>query len=131
MADTLGDLLRFLDQSGSQSRVIVWAHNSHLGDARATEMGEHGELNVGQLVRERFGADAVLVGFTTYTGTVTAASGWDEPAQRKTIRPGLPGSYERLFHDMGIPRFILPLRDDARLNRALASRRLERAIGVI
>jgi erythromycin esterase-like protein/predicted phosphoribosyltransferase len=131
MADTLGDLLRFLDQSGSQSRVIVWAHNSHLGDARATEMGEHGELNVGQLVRERFGTDAVLVGFTTYTGTVTAASDWDEPAQRKTVRPGLAGSYERLLHDTGIPRFILPLRDDARLSRALASRRLERAIGVI
>jgi erythromycin esterase-like protein/predicted phosphoribosyltransferase len=131
MADTLGDLLRFLDQSGSQSRVIVWAHNSHLGDARATEMGEHGELNVGQLVRERFGADAALVGFTTYTGTVTAASDWDEPAQKKIVRPGLVGSYERLLHDTGIPRFMLPLRDDARLSRALASRRLERAIGVI
>jgi erythromycin esterase-like protein/predicted phosphoribosyltransferase len=131
MADTLIELLRFLDQSGSPSRVIVWAHNSHLGDARATEMGERGELNVGQLLRERFGADVVSIGFTTYAGTVTAASDWDEPAERKTVRPGLPGSYERLFHDTGIPKFLLPLRDDANLSRALATPRLERAIGVI
>jgi erythromycin esterase-like protein/adenine/guanine phosphoribosyltransferase-like PRPP-binding protein len=131
MADTLGELLRFLDQSGSPSRVIVWAHNSHLGDARATEMGERGELNVGQLVRERFGSGAVSIGFTTYSGTVTAASDWDEPSERKTVRPGLPGSYERLFHDTGIPRFLLPLRDDPDLSRALATPRLERAIGVI
>ena len=97
--------------------MIVWAHNSHLGDARATEMGERGELNVGQLMRERFGTDVVSIGFTTHTGTVTAASDWDEPPERKNVRPSLPGSYERLFHDTGIPRFLLP--------------RLERAIGVV
>lgn len=131
MADTLTALLRFLDQPRSPSRVIVWAHNSHLGDARATEMAARGELNVGQLMRERFGADVVSIGFTTYGGTVTAASDWDEPAERKTVRPALPGSYERLFHDTGIPRFLLPLRDDANLSRALATPRLERAIGVI
>jgi erythromycin esterase-like protein/predicted phosphoribosyltransferase len=131
MADTLTALLRFLDQPRSPSRVIVWAHNSHLGDARATEMAARGELNVGQLMRERFGADVVSMGFTTYGGTVTAASDWDEPAERKTVRPALPGSYERLFHDTGIPRFLLPLRDDANLSRALATPRLERAIGVI
>jgi erythromycin esterase-like protein len=131
MADTLGELLRFLEQSQSRSRVIVWAHNSHLGDARATEMGQRGELNVGQLARERFGAEVVSIGFTTYSGTVTAASDWDEPAERKTVRPGLPGSYERLFHDVAIARFLLPLRDDANVSRALATPRLERAIGVI
>jgi erythromycin esterase-like protein/predicted phosphoribosyltransferase len=131
MADTLGELLRFLDQSRAPSRVIVWAHNSHLGDARATEMGERGEWNVGQLVRERFGTDVVSMGFTTYDGTVTAASDWDEPAERKTVRPALPGSYERLFHEAGIPRFLLPLRDDANLRLALAAPRLERAIGVV
>jgi erythromycin esterase-like protein/predicted phosphoribosyltransferase len=131
MADTIVELLRFLEQPGSPSRLIVWAHNSHLGDARATEMGERGEWNVGQLMRERSGADVVSIGFTTYSGTVTAASDWDEPAERKTVRPGLPGSYERLFHDAGIPRFLLPLRDDASLARALAGPRLERAIGVI
>src|SRR6185436_2113316 len=79
MTDTLGELVRFLDQSRSPARVIVWAHNSHLGDARATEMGQRGELNVGQLVRERFGSESVLVGFTTFSGTVTAASEWDRP----------------------------------------------------
>ncbi|MBI4485152.1 MAG: erythromycin esterase family protein, partial [Acidobacteria bacterium] len=131
MTDTLGELMKFLDRPGAPSRVIVWAHNSHLGDARATEMGQRGEWNVGQLVRERYGADAVSIGFTTFTGTVTAASDWDEPAERKTVRPGLPGSYERLFHDVGIPRFLMPLRDDASLAGALASPRLERAIGVI
>ena len=105
-------------------------HNSHLGDARATEMGERGEWNVGQLVRERFGGDAVLVGFTTYTGTVTAASNWDAPAERKRVRPALPGSYEALLHETELPRFLLRLEDqDARL--ALAGPLLERAIGVI
>jgi erythromycin esterase-like protein/predicted phosphoribosyltransferase len=131
MADTLVELLRYLDQPGSPSRLIVWAHNSHLGDARATEMGERGALNVGQLMRERFGADVVSIGFTTYSGTVTAASDWGEPAERKTVRPGLAGSYERTFHDAGIARFLLPLRDHRNLSQALAAPRLERAIGVI
>jgi erythromycin esterase-like protein len=131
MVDTLQELLRFLNRTRPGARVVVWAHNSHLGDARATEMGEGGELNVGQLVREQYGASAVLVGFTTYTGTVTAASEWDGPAHRKHVRPALAGSYERLFHDVHIPRFMLPLRTDLDLASALASPRLERAIGVL
>jgi erythromycin esterase-like protein len=131
MAETLGQLLNFLDRSHPHARVVVWAHNSHLGDARATDMGEQGELNVGQLIRGRFGSDAVLVGFTTYAGTVTAASEWDGPAHRKQVRPALAGSYERLFHDTGIPRFFLPLRSDPDLASALARPHLERAIGVI
>jgi erythromycin esterase-like protein/predicted phosphoribosyltransferase len=131
MVDTLQELLRFLDRTRPGARIVVWAHNSHLGDARATEMGQGGELNVGQLVREQHGASAVLVGFTTYTGTVTAASAWDGPAQRKHVRPALAGSYERLFHDLDIPRFLLPLRTDLDLASALAVPRLERAIGVL
>jgi erythromycin esterase-like protein len=131
MADALVELLTYLDRSGSPSRVVVWAHNSHLGDARATEMGEQGELNVGQLVRERFGAHAVSIGFTTYAGTVTAASDWDAPAERKIVRPALAGSYERLLHETEISRCILPLRDDPELARTLAAPRLERAIGVV
>jgi erythromycin esterase-like protein len=131
MVDTLQELVRFLDRTRPGARVVVWAHNSHLGDARATEMGEHGELNVGQLVRLEFGAKAVLVGFTTYTGTVTAASEWDGPAHRKRVRPALAGSYERLFHEVQIPRFLLPLRTDIELASALAAPRLERAIGVL
>ena len=131
MAETLRALVQFLEKTRPHARVVVWAHNSHLGDARATEMGESGELNVGQLVREHFGAEAVLVGFTTSTGTVTAATEWDGPAHRRHVRPALAGSYERLFHEVGIPRFFLPLRTDLELASALAGPRLERAIGVI
>ena len=131
MVETLEELRRFLGRTRPDARVVVWAHNSHLGDARATEMSERGELNVGQLVRERYGASAVLVGFTTYTGTVTAASEWDGPAHRKHVRPALAGSYERLFHEAQMPRFLVPLRADLELSSALTAPRLERAIGVL
>ncbi len=131
MVDTLEELRRFLGRTRPEPRIVVWAHNSHLGDARATEMSERGELNVGQLVRERYGASAVLVGFTTFTGTVTAASEWDGPAHRKHVRPALAGSYERLFHEVQLPRFLVPLRTDLELSSALAVPRLERAIGVL
>ncbi|MGH8007564.1 MAG: erythromycin esterase family protein [Candidatus Binatia bacterium] len=104
-----------------------------IGDARATELGRSGELNVGQLVRERYDRQAVLVGFSTYSGTVTAASDWDAPAERKRVRPALPNSYEALFHAVGLPRFLLSLRDGERTEAAelLREPRLERAIGVI
>jgi len=131
MVETLGELRRFLSRLQPNPRIVVWAHNSHLGDARATEMGERGELNVGQLVREQYGSSAVLVGFTTSTGTVTAASEWDGPAHRKHVRPALAGSYERLFHDAQVARFLVPLRTDLELSSALAVPRLERAIGVL
>jgi erythromycin esterase-like protein/predicted phosphoribosyltransferase len=131
MVDTLEELRQFLSRTRPDPRVVVWAHNSHLGDARATEMSERGELNVGQLVREHYGASAVLVGFTTYTGTVTAASEWDGPVHRKHVRPALAGSYERMFHEVQIPRFLVPLRTDLELASALSASRLERAIGVL
>jgi erythromycin esterase-like protein len=127
----LSELLGFLDRTRPGARLVVWAHNSHLGDARATEMGECGELNVGQLVRQAHGGRAVLVGFTTYQGTVTAATEWDGPAHRRHLRPALAGSYEQLFHDAGVPRFLLPLRTDRDLASALGRPRLERAIGVL
>jgi erythromycin esterase-like protein len=116
--------------TSGRARAVVWAHNSHLGDARATSMSLRGELNLGQLVREQLGDRCRSVGFTTHTGTVTAASNWDEPAQRMKIRPSAAESYERLFHDVDIPSFILPLRDPATA-AALSEPRLERAIGVI
>ena len=130
MAETLEALAGHLRRRHGRAKVVVWAHNSHLGDARATEMGRMGELNLGQLVRERHPADCVLVGFSTYGGTVTAADNWDEPARTKRVRPGLPGSYEDLFHATGSPRFVLwpkapGLPDEARAER------LQRAIGVI
>ena len=124
MLDALADYL------GRSSKIVVWAHNSHLGDARATEMGSSGELNLGQLVRQKYGADALLVGFTTYQGTVTAASNWDDPAERKGVRPALPDSYEELFHRVGIPNFLL-LVNSWVMQRSLKEPRLERAIGVI
>jgi erythromycin esterase-like protein len=128
MAETLDALTRHL---GANAKIVVWAHNSHLGDARATEMSHRGELNLGQLVRQRYGSEATLVGFTTYTGTVTAASGWDNPAERKHVNPGLPGSYEALFHEAGIGNFLLLLKKRDKVNSLLAEPRLERAIGVI
>ena len=130
MAETLEALITHLERDGRRAKLAVWAHNSHLGDARATEMSRGGELNVGQLVRERFGGDCVLVGFTTHHGTVTAASDWDAPAETKRVRPALPGSYEALFHEVGVPRFMVALRDSP-IAAALRGPLLERAIGVI
>jgi erythromycin esterase-like protein len=102
-----------------------------LGDARATEMGQAGEWNVGQLVRQRHGSDAVLVGFTTYEGTVTAASDWEAPAECKNVRPALAESYEELFHEVSEPRFWIDLERGSQAARTLEEPRLERAIGVI
>ncbi|MDQ4129592.1 MAG: erythromycin esterase family protein [Actinomycetota bacterium] len=130
MADTLDSLVGHLSQRASQPKIVVWAHNSHLGDARATEMGQRGELNLGQLARERHGEDVVNIGLTTYAGEVTAASDWDGPAERKTVRPGLAGSYEDVLHEAGLVRFWLDLRDET-LGDGLGGPRLERAIGVI
>jgi erythromycin esterase-like protein len=129
MVETLDALVNHI--GASSAKIAVWAHNSHLGDARATEMGDHGELNVGQLLRQRYGQDAVLAGFTTYAGTVTAASNWDAPAERKRVRPALPGSYEELFHATEVPSFLLMLRGADWLSGVLNQQRLERAIGVI
>jgi erythromycin esterase-like protein len=132
MVETLHALAAHLErQNGRSAKVAVWAHNSHLGDARATQMGEQGEWNVGQLVREKYGGQSVLVGFSTYAGTVTAAADWDAPAERKRVRPALKDSYEALFHEAGVPRFLLTLRDGNRVATALREPRLERAIGVI
>ena len=133
MEQTLQALVGYLAEScgDSRPRIAVWAHNSHLGDARATEMGRHGEWNLGQLLRERAGSNALLVGFSTYTGTVTAANDWDEPHTCMHVRPGLPGSWEQMFHLIGHPRFLMILRDNESLRSVTAAGRLQRAIGVI
>jgi erythromycin esterase-like protein len=131
MVETIEALVAHLNGS-RQPKAVVWAHNSHLGDARATEMGQHGEINVGQLIRERFGKEAVLIGFSTHHGTVTAASDWGAEAERKNVRPGLAGSYEQLFHEIGLERFWIDLRDvGEKVVSALYGPRLQRAIGVI
>jgi erythromycin esterase-like protein/predicted phosphoribosyltransferase len=125
MAQTLEALVEHLERTrGEPPKLVVWEHNSHVGDARATELGRAGELNVGQLARERYREQALLAGFTTYSGTVTAASQWGGPAERKRVRPALPGSWEALFHERQAPRFQAVAAD-------LKGTRLERAIGVI
>ena len=130
MADTFDALMEFLaERNGVKPRIAVWAHNSHLGDARATDMGERGELNLGQLLRQRYDGEAKSIGFTTYDGTVTASSDWDADAERKIVRPALDGSLEALLHDVGVPQFVLNLHDQ-RL-AGFATPLLERAIGVI
>ncbi|MCG7598756.1 erythromycin esterase family protein [Halomonas sp. McH1-25] len=131
MTDTLAELRQHLRDQGGQGKLIVWAHNSHLGDASSTEMGwGRFQHNVGQLVRQRFGAEnAFLVGFTTHTGYVSAAQDWDGPVEHRWVRPSLDGSYERLFHESGLDRFYLPLTDER--TAPLREIRLERAIGVI
>jgi erythromycin esterase-like protein len=130
MMETLEALMEWTRRRGGAGKAVVWAHNSHLGDARATQMADWGELNLGQLVRQRYDRDAYLIGFTTHTGAVTAARDWDGPAERRQVRPSLAGSYEHLFHETGIPQFVLLLdREPARA--ALGPARLERAIGVV
>jgi erythromycin esterase-like protein len=131
MAATLEALANHFEGQGQTAKIVVWAHNSHVGDARATEVGQAGELTVGQLMRERYGQAAASIGFTTHGGTVTAASEWDAPAERKCVCPAMRGSYELLFHDAGIPRFYIPLRDGSDEIAALRKPLLERAIGVI
>lgn len=131
MAETLEELLAHLRRRGQPPKVVVWAHNSHLGDARATEPGDEGQLNLGQLVRERHGYDCKLIGFTTYSGTVIAASDWGEAGELKRVRPALPGSYEDLFHQTGTPRFFIAIERGTYVHSLLAQPRLERAIGVI
>jgi erythromycin esterase-like protein len=131
MAETIDALIAHHSRQNRRAKMVIWEHNSHLGDARATEMGERGEWNVGQLVREKYGADSVIVGFTTHSGTVTAASDWGGPAERKRVRPALAGSYEALFHEVDHDRFVLGLRHGGLAAANLRTPRLERAIGVI
>lgn len=135
MVDTLEALDKHLTTQNGKAKIVVWAHNSHVGDARATEMGARGEFNIGQLVREHYGRLAVNIGFTTYTGTVTASSDWDEPGQRRRVRPALPGSYESLLHDVEIPAYLLKFDGHDASNHDLINEfrtpRLERAIGVV
>lgn len=129
MMSTFESLVGHVTRMNGAARAVVWAHNSHLGDARATQMAALGELNLGQLVRQRFGAETRSIGFTTHTGSVTAALGWDEPARLMAVRPSLAGSYERLFHDTALQAFAIDLHGPAAA--ALMTPRLERAIGVI
>jgi erythromycin esterase-like protein len=129
MTETLAALKRHFGKDGG--KMVVWAHNSHLGDARATEMGARGEYNIGQLMRQKFGSHVFNIGFSTYAGTVTAARNWGDPTEIQRVRAALPGSYEELFHDTGLRDFWLDLREGGEAAEVLAQERLQRAIGVI
>jgi erythromycin esterase-like protein len=132
MSETLQALERHLAATnGAAPKIAVWAHNSHLGDASATEMGDMGEWNLGQLARDRWGAEAVLVGFSTHHGWVTAADDWDGPHKRMRVRDGLEGSWEDVFHECGMDRALLILRGNDAVRPLAMQRRLQRAIGVI
>jgi erythromycin esterase-like protein len=132
MADTLDALAGHLArQRETPPKIVVWAHNSHLGDARATETAARGELNLGQLARERHPGRCRLIGFTTYTGTVTAADDWEGPAERKWVRPAMADSLEELLHEVGEKEFLLNFGVAPLAAEVLRSARLERAIGVI
>ncbi|MBX3217690.1 MAG: erythromycin esterase family protein [Labilithrix sp.] len=136
MADTLSAIAQHLDHAlGRPCKIVVWEHNSHLGDARATEMASHGELNVGQLLRERHGRDAFLVGFTTYDGLVTAAPEWGAPPARVAMRPAIAGSHELFLHffveSIGVENVVILPDSERRLPDVLRIERLERAIGVV
>lgn len=125
MAETLDALTRHIESQRRPAKIVVWEHNSHVGDARATEMSRGGEFNVGQLARQRYGDRSYLIGLTTYSGMVTAASEWGGPHYRKRVRPGLKHSYEDLFHSTGMASFLLMF------DKNPMPPRLERAIGVI
>jgi protein-L-isoaspartate(D-aspartate) O-methyltransferase len=124
-------LKRVLEARGSGAKAVVWAHNSHVGDASATELGARGETNIGELCRRGFGDAAYSIGFATDHGKVAAASDWGGPMEIKAVRPSHEHSYERVCHDSGVRRFLLGLRDNGELRRELMEPRLERAIGVI
>jgi erythromycin esterase-like protein len=128
MFDICQALREHLAKEGSSDKIVVWAHNSHLGDARATQFAKQGQLNVGQLLREEHGDDCLLVGFSTHTGSVTAAQDWDGPALNRRVRPSLTGSWEQALHQIGWERFAFRT-DDAPSTREQT--RLGRAIGVV
>ncbi|TAL27731.1 MAG: erythromycin esterase family protein [Alphaproteobacteria bacterium] len=132
MFDTLQDLDAHLSKRlGRPARIAVWAHNSHVGNSGATAMSDHGEFNIGQLVRHAYGKQALLVGFSTSRGAVTAASNWDEPAECKEIRAPIPGSYEDVFHSVSHKKFLLDMRENNSMVDLLSQPRLQRAIGVV
>lgn len=132
MVETIAEIDRHLSKElAAPAKIIVWAHNSHLGDARATQQSISGEFNVGQLMRQQYASEVYSLGFTTYEGHVTAASEWGASAERKSVNPGLEGSYEKLFHQLGFERFLYIFKNNQKLREVLPSRLLERAIGVV
>jgi erythromycin esterase-like protein len=130
MAATLDSLAEHLNHQFGHAKIVVWEHNSHVGDARSTEMGARGEFNVGQLARQRYASECALIGFSTYDGTVTASSEWGGHSERKRVRPAMTDSHESFLHQAQAGRFWLDLAEP-HVHDAMVMPRLERAIGVI
>lgn len=130
MADTVDALSDHFGRAGKPAKCVIWAHNSHVGDARATELASEGELNLGELLRERHPGRTFTLGFSTYDGTVTAARAWEGEPERRTLRAALPESHEAVMHTVGLPRFLLSLREQG-VARLLAGPRIQRAVGVV
>jgi erythromycin esterase-like protein len=130
MAATLESLIGHLDRQFGHSKVVVWEHNSHIGDARATAMSHRGEFNIGQLVRQRHGSESFLIGFSTYDGSVTAATDWGNQPERMRVNPALDESHEALLHGVGLPNYWIGTHGQ-RVHDVLSVPRLERAIGVV
>ena len=132
MFETLESLSTHLSKRLShQARIIVWAHNSHIGNSGATEAMLRGEFNIGQLVKSKYGDQSLLIGFSTSRGTVTAASDWDQPEQRKAVNEPFPDSYEHVFHHVNYKQFLIDLREHNEAVDLLMEPRLQRAIGVV
>jgi erythromycin esterase-like protein len=131
MMETFDALAEHIGLQQSPAKMVIWAHNSHVGDARATAMGQAGEWNIGQLIRQKYPQDCRSIGFTTYSGTVTAASEWDGKAERKQVNPARSDSYEAVLNETGIPAFSLILEKGSRVADGLLEPMLERAIGVV
>ena len=131
MTQMANELLDHLKETHKPQKIIIWAHNSHLGNASATQFKKLGEINIGQLLKEQYANRVKSIGFTTYSGKVSAASEWDGPVEHKQVRPALENSYEALLHEVNIPQFLLLLQKDKELAQALSAEKIERAIGVI
>jgi erythromycin esterase-like protein len=131
LADSLEALLRRTSRGIGSGKVIVWAHNTHVGDARASQRGQAGEVSLGQLVRERHAGDCFLIGFTSHSGTVTAAADWGGPAELTELPPAGPRSYEELFHRCGLSGFLLRLHEPGEVTEGLRISRAERATGAV
>lgn len=131
MFETLEALMQHQERLGAPARAVVWAHNSHIGDSRATEFASRGQLNIGQLAKQRFGNAACLVGFTTYGGEVMAAPEWGLPGEVEVVQDALQGSFEDLFHRVDAEQFVLLLRGNALVSELFRKPRLERSIGVV
>lgn len=132
MQETLIQIDNYLSSLyGRPSKLIVWAHNSHIGDASATQQGKSGEINLGHLMRKKYLSETYLLGFMTYQGFVIAADQWGGPTKIKVVQQALENSYENWFHKLSIKNFLMLIKEQEKIETKLPTHLLQRAIGVI